>query len=362
VVTQVFGAGAFETIFGDVTDLPLFQTIFKMIDSRDGTLAAAAHTNDSAFKAEQQKALKAEEEARCRRLSVFLLSNLDGRGKDRDMFIERARAEAVMLVDTPGGIDLCKMVAFIYTQEGTQFRGGIVGMASEISEKAHYTYEGTGILTQAFGVMRAAQKLQPEEAEAGAMTSKDAVNENLQNLTPEELAKVQQEVMAQGLDTLWRLGKLLLEERLRTVCEMALEDAHKECPPWYERAGEFFTTGGLSTVLINELADSLCLLGETFYEVVSKKTEDEDEDADHTGFAQLKSNPNPDFDPNYPFIWLALTCSKPLDDSVVSRCSRRSQPRRRLARELKQSVVDSPRARARGASVLAQFDWIPNRG
>ena len=205
------------------------------------------------------------------------------------MFVERARSEATMLVDTPGGVDLVRMVAFIYTQEGTQFRGGLEGIASEVSEKAHYTYEGTGILTQAFGVMRAAQKLQPDQAaEPGTVASREAMNEQLERMSPEELAKVQQEVMAQGLDTLWRLGKLLLEERLRTVCEMALEDAHKECPHWYERAGEFLTTGGLSTVKINELADALCLLGETFYEVVNKKTEDEEDDADHSGFAQLK--------------------------------------------------------------------------
>jgi len=299
VVRQVFGSGAFETIFGDVTDLPMFQTIFQMVDGREGALASSSHTSEAEFKAEQSRILKEEEEERCRRLSVFLLANLEGKTKDAESFVERARAEASMLVDTPGGVDLVSMTAFIYSQEGTQFRGGVEGFLSEVSEKAHYTYEGTGILGQAFGVMRAAQKLNPQEEETGgkntAMSTsteenREKIQGKLEQLSPEELQKVQQEVMAQGLDTLWRLGKLLLEERLRRICEMALEEAHNECPGAWHRVGEFFTTGSLSEVRINLLADALCKLGEVFYEVANAKKLDDgaDDEADYSGFAGLK--------------------------------------------------------------------------
>lgn len=62
--------------------------------------------------------------------------------------------------------------------------------------------------------MRAAQKLNPdlvEDAKGG--------NKAL-DVSAKQAQELQKEVMAQGLDTLWRLGKLLLEERLRRICEV----------------------------------------------------------------------------------------------------------------------------------------------
>jgi hypothetical protein len=49
----------------------------------------------------QDRVLQAEEEARCRRLSVYLLANLEGRDKDVESFLERAKAEAPPLPTRP---------------------------------------------------------------------------------------------------------------------------------------------------------------------------------------------------------------------------------------------------------------------
>lgn len=88
--------------------------------------------------------------------------------------------------------------------------------------------EGAGILSQVVGVLSISKQLDRNkkvlELYLGVYVlrirsdpqGEDATVHQNRNITQEE-AELQKEVMSRGLDTVWRVGKLLLEERLRTV-------------------------------------------------------------------------------------------------------------------------------------------------
>jgi len=279
VVRSVFGGDSFELVFGDVTDLPMFQQLNHTLEKSGvlaNTLTNTAYTTQEEFDKEKYALLQEQELSRCEELGMHLLARLEVFAIDNDAFDARARTQAQECVQVPGGIDLLEMTAYIYQQEGAQFLGGLSGLGAEVMEKAHYSYEGSGILSNACGLLYNAQELKKEgqgEAEK-----------------EEAMRKLQLQVMSQGLDTLWRLGRLLLEERLRRICEAALKDAEQERPAMLDRVTELFTTFELSETRVGRLATALCRMGEVFQEVADQaKLDLGDNVTDHSGFAHIKA-------------------------------------------------------------------------
>lgn len=272
VVKTVFGGGMFETIFGDVATLPMIEMLFQQMEG-EGRLAAGAFQDEKQWNLDQQAALKEREQQTCEQLSLYLRKKLDLHTQSPEMFADMIRAEALGLIDTPGGVELLGIVSYIYTQEAIQFLGGPKGWAAEVAERGHYMSEGVGIVTQVLGVLSISRQLEKGAAgEGGKSTS-------LQE------AELQKEVMTKGLDTVWRVGKLLLEERLRTVVELILAPLKAEAPGVVDSMKEFVFTGQIKDTELDRSAKTLLLMGECWAEVALQAAASEE---DHTGFASLK--------------------------------------------------------------------------
>eukprot|EP00656_Telonema_subtile_P049776 TRINITY_DN6268_c0_g1_i4.p1 TRINITY_DN6268_c0_g1~~TRINITY_DN6268_c0_g1_i4.p1 ORF type:complete len:325 (+),score=100.41 TRINITY_DN6268_c0_g1_i4:484-1458(+) len=275
VVKTVFGGGMFETIFGDVATLPLIEMLFQQMEG-EGRLAAGAFQDDKQWTLDQQAALKVREQETCEQLARYLQQKMSLEAKDPEMFAEVIQSEAMGLIETPGGVELLAIVGYIYTQEATQFLGGPSGWAAEVAERGHFMSEGVGIVSQVLGVLTATKKLEKgSDGEGGAVKSA-----SLQE------AELQKEVMNKGLDTVWKIGKLLLEERLRTVVELILAPLKAQAPGVVDSMKEFVFTGEIKESELERNAKTLLQIGQCWSEAAALGAAASEDD--HSGFASLK--------------------------------------------------------------------------
>lgn len=281
VVKTVFGGGMFETIFGDVCSLPMIEVLFQQLEG-DGRLASTAYQNEANWNADQQAQLKVQEQKTCEQLAVYLAKKIKSAQQAPDMFADLIQREALGLIETPGGVELLGIVGYIYEQEARQFLGGPLGWAAEITERTHYMHEGAGILSQVVGVLSISKQL--DKSQKGEVQTSH-------NLSAQEEVELQKEVMSRGLDTVWRVGKLLLEERLRMVVEIILAPLKAETPGMVDNLRELLSTGGVAETELERQANAILQIGQCWSRVASEALTDQVEE-DHTGFASLKRQVN----------------------------------------------------------------------
>jgi len=284
IVKTVFGGGMFETIFGDVCTLPMIEQLFQQVEG-DGRLAAGAFENDKNWNAEQRAALRLAEEKNCEQLAAYLAKKIKQSHQDSKMFAELIRTEALGLVETPGGAELLGIVGYIYTQEAQQFIGGPLGWAAEVAERGHYMAEGAGILGQVVGVLSMSKKLENEGNPLAAAQQNNTKSQDLQQV------ELQKQVMSKGLDTVWRVGKLLLEERIRKVVELVLAPLQASSPGMVDSIKELFFTGQVTDTDLKRQAMVLLQMGTIWTEISAAALKSEAEE-DNTGFASLKRQVN----------------------------------------------------------------------
>ncbi|XP_063934257.1 uncharacterized protein LOC135146035 [Zophobas morio] len=266
-VRALFGFGKFETLFGDVTTLPLFVNAIHFLSNSLSTSGKALEADESiklSLERKEKEEAERQEELLTTNLAYILKAKVKpclGGPEEKEAFKQLIYYEAVHLCSFPGGKDLLGCVAYIYKQEAKQHLKrflGVEGFISEVAEKKHVLGQKLGIASHAVRLMVTTNKLQREmdkeeklklqgqEVVAALVESSPssdlAQSSTVQNsgrkdskgfsVPPDGLesttVKQQQlleEIFSQGLTAFWKLGKYLLEERVRKACEkmMALE-------------------------------------------------------------------------------------------------------------------------------------------
>jgi len=191
--SAMFGGGKFEDIFGEMTLTMNF---------------------DDDVTPEQKEQLQNERVAKLtktlsKKLDVFV----EGKGKE---FEENAKKECEELKTEAHGVELLNAIGYIYEQEGKQHLGGIFGFAAEFTEKAH-------LIGETVSAVKAAVKLQQSQ-------------KDIQEADEEKKAHLEQQFVTDGMQAIWKLGKLELEATLRRVCENVLRDQEVDKPTLKKRA------------------------------------------------------------------------------------------------------------------------------
>ncbi len=132
----------------------------------------------------------------CRRLQTWV----DGEPEKFEVFcrqqIDELRKEHM-------GVELLQLVGYVYEQEADRFLGGVFGLVANISSKAH-------AVSTTFGAVRAAISLQQAQREI----------DNEANL--EKRAELERKFTDEGLTTMFKFGKLEIENVLRQVAQSIL--------------------------------------------------------------------------------------------------------------------------------------------
>lgn len=135
-----------------------------------------------------------------------------------------------------------------------------------MQEKAHFASEGFSVFSSAIGLMSKAKTLEKKAMAASGVSG------DMKDLTPEQRMKMgmaaskdeetrsmEAKLMDEGIDTIWKLGKLMCEERLRKVVEMVLEPAK-----------ELGKKDRSNRNLCDELASAILLIGEEWEKVAEQ--------------------------------------------------------------------------------------------
>jgi len=207
VFKLMFGGGQFDELFGDVCELPMLK---QMI----GVQQQNPYEQDPRFMHANQEKLRREEDIYCKQLAIKLKEKLEQCAALGDRgFKELCDKDGLELCEAPGGVELLAMVGYVYAQEGKQYGGrffGFEGFFAQIQEKAHVASTGTAVLMDAIKTANMHQEMQ-----AGARSE-------------EEQRKNEAKMMRSGLNVVWKMGKMLLEERVRRVCEIMMSSVDKD--------------------------------------------------------------------------------------------------------------------------------------
>ena len=236
---MLFGAGHFDTIFGDICSLPLFKVMFADFDDlnkEEGDMKQLMEKEQERMNQERMEQYEAEEEVLCQGLSAVLLQKLKlFESTDKSDVSEIITSETQYLGEAPGGVELLALVGYIYTQEAHKYMGrffGIEGFFSKVREKGHNVSSAISFISSVIAVQKAAKKIEKqekkkEEADGTSAANNEDKSEGSHQPEGEMDAKTQelyQEVQEQGLTTIWKLGKLSLESRIRQICQLILCD------------------------------------------------------------------------------------------------------------------------------------------
>mmetsp|Transcript_15682 Transcript_15682/g.37885 ORF Transcript_15682/g.37885 Transcript_15682/m.37885 type:complete len:426 (-) Transcript_15682:155-1432(-) len=234
VFKLMFGGGAFDALFGDVCELPMLKQMIGMQEQQQ---------QDPRAMQQGQEKLRREEDIYCKQLAHKLKEKLDKCGQLGDKgYRELCERDGLELCEAPGGVELLGMVGYVYTQEGKQYAGrwlGLEGFWSQIQEKAHVASTGTAVLVDAIKTANMAQ-----EMSAGAQTE-------------EEQRKAEAKMMRSGLNVVWKMGKMLLEERVRRVSEIMMSSVDKDSRK------------------VEALAHALIAMGECYEALAEKESKNE---------------------------------------------------------------------------------------
>lgn len=211
VFRLMFGGGQFDDVFGDVCELPMLK---QMLSQMEGHMRGQSQIEDERMHSyERQLKLKQEEEVYCKQLATKLLAKLNQRGVQGERaFGEQCNKDAMELCEAPGGAELVVMVGYVYCQEGKQYGGrflGFEGFFAQIQEKTHVASSGMSVLMDAVKTANMAQEVSDENRARGVRDE-------------QKQRELEAKMMRSGLNVVWKMGKLLLEERVRRVCEIMM--------------------------------------------------------------------------------------------------------------------------------------------
>ena len=188
VIKMVFGAGAFEDWFGDVTLLPLVKEFSrrqeedahksKRIDSNSGKKVgskgnAEADMEDFERDMERKKKLMEAETAYCEELARKLMARLEGFPKDPAKSIDEWEDLAIELCELPGGGRLLGMLGTVYTLEGKQFAGRYFGAEGLVSYVQETTQIMGSVVSLAWKFQRVASMAEKLKGKDGSAIASD---------------------------------------------------------------------------------------------------------------------------------------------------------------------------------------------
>eukprot|EP01135_Chromosphaera_perkinsii_P001652 Nk52_evm29s208 gene=Nk52_evmTU29s208 len=232
---MLFGAGHFDTIFGDICSIPLFKVMFTDMDDlskQEGDMKQLMEHEQEKMNEERMKQYELEEEVLCQGLSAVLLQKIKlCEQTDKSDVQEIINSETQYLGESPGGVELLALVGYIYTQEAHKYMGrffGIEGFFSKVREKGHKVSSAISFISSVIAVQKAAKKIEKrekkrnnEEGGEGQSSETHSADDAYRKNSLEEETR---ELEEQGLSTIWKLGKLSLEERVRTICQNVMLD------------------------------------------------------------------------------------------------------------------------------------------
>jgi len=197
LIRLLFGGGKFDELFGDVGIIDMFTE--QMAASSDMTFDQLN---------QHKQILKEKADKRKAALAKHLVKRLEPlvAGIDLQDSTRRIREESFEVMEGPGGPELLYLVGYVYEQEAKQHINSFLGVTSflsKVAEKKHHITETASAIRQAMKAQAAQQRL---ERAGGA----DAEAFNA--------------MATSGIKTFWKFGKLEIDQTLRAVCEMVLED------------------------------------------------------------------------------------------------------------------------------------------
>lgn len=167
----LFGFGKFDTVFGDVTTLPMYVIATGYVEKSLVKTPNAIQCSEEQQKEMDKKAYEEAEvleESLVTELVIFLKQKVKmmSRGPEyQEAFIEMCHNEAEYLSDSPGGDELLGIVGYIYVQEAKQHLGrffGVEGILSIIAEKGHNLSQQMSLFHSSIKLLGTSMKLQKE--------------------------------------------------------------------------------------------------------------------------------------------------------------------------------------------------------
>jgi len=188
VFNALFGGGRFMSYIGDVS---------IGIGIGEGN----ENSEETLFTMDEETRQRLQHE-RVTKLANGLLEKLKPfvEGRSLQEFEMSMKAEATSLQGGDDAAELLTTIGYIYEQEGKKHLGGLSGFAAEFSGKAH-TFKET------VSAVKAAVQVQKSQKDLRETTSR---------------AEVEERLLREGLQAIWKLGKLEIESTLRKVCETVL--------------------------------------------------------------------------------------------------------------------------------------------
>lgn len=205
VVRLLFGAGRFDAYF----PCPLLHAITARAPSAPATEEEQEQAEAAAAAVGGDVEVDDATVELYDRLATGLLEllvrvgeeGLDRRSRARE-FLEREAAE---MGDAPGGPVLLALLGRVYTQEAKQNSRTLLGIPALLARARVNTH----VMRETIATLNSAAKMDSLARSTAADT--DAVADD--------------ELVAQGLRTLWRSGKLEIETSIRTICETVFNAA-----------------------------------------------------------------------------------------------------------------------------------------
>jgi curved DNA-binding protein CbpA len=228
---MLFGAGKFDDVIGEMN---LFSSFM-------------ADEQSESAKAEQEKAQRERIEKLATTLHFIKLEPYTaGNTKEWVVLMEQDIEEKL---EVPGGASLLLHIGYIYIQEAKQHDNrwfGLESFVSELSEKGH-------IVSEALSLVSEARKLQLVQ----------------QQLEGSQDTDVQMKALNQGINLVWKLGKLEIEQVLRQACEKMFKDCkdkktRKRLVDGLRKLGEMYQKAAKKVGVARRAAPTINDFGEHF--------------------------------------------------------------------------------------------------
>ncbi|PRP81547.1 hypothetical protein PROFUN_10909 [Planoprotostelium fungivorum] len=132
------------------------------------------------------------------RLNTYVVGDVKAFQQDADIIVNELKGESY-------GVEILKLIGYIYDQEAAKAGGGFFGFTAEFSGKAH-------TLGTTFSAIAAAVKLQNQTKE-------------LEKMDEEQRRATEAKLFESDTKTcVWKFSKLEMEATLRQVCDRVLND------------------------------------------------------------------------------------------------------------------------------------------
>jgi curved DNA-binding protein CbpA len=184
---MIFGCGSFDDIFGELNFVGIFDMNPELMSDE-----------------EIMKNLEKKNKERKDKLMEFLLKKLNPFIDGEDKVFKSQMEDISEKLESPGGPALLSSIGYVYIQEARKNLGRYLGIQSwfaGLEEKGHE-------LKQSFSLISSIVKLQVahERLEQAGEQNQQLVND----------------IMSQGLSTIWKIGLLEIENTVREVCQGTL--------------------------------------------------------------------------------------------------------------------------------------------